>query len=257
MRRLLQSFDRTYVINLRTRADRRAEMDAQLRRIGLNLRADNIQVFDAVRPQDPGGFPSIGARGCFLSHLGVLQDARRRGLSSVLILEDDANFDPGPHCAGVLDCLQRQDWGFFYGGYRVGALPPAQQACVRLQASQEVQATHCLAMRGQELIAALIDYMEAQLRRSPGDPRGGPMHVDGTYSWFRREHPEACTLLAVPPVARQRASRSDVDRPRFLDRAWGIRFVVGKLRSCKNALRQAVLKYGITAELKSMNEPKI
>ena len=37
---------------------------------------------------------SPGAYGCLLSHLQVVRDARKRGLPSLLILEDDVQFDP-------------------------------------------------------------------------------------------------------------------------------------------------------------------
>jgi glycosyl transferase, family 25 len=240
MRQLLDSFDRIFVINLSTRADRRAEMDAQLRRVGLSLASRNVTVFEAVRPEHEGDFPSIGARGCFMSHLGVLKEALRLGLSSVLILEDDADFAPGPHCTEVQACLEQEDWAIFYGGYRVDALPRTRLACVCVPPATAVETAHFIAMRGQVLIASLIAYMEAQLVRPAGDPRGGPMHVDGTYSWFRKEHGRYTTLLAVPPIAFQRASKSDIAELPLLDRAWGLRFVAAKWRSCRNALRQAM-----------------
>jgi len=240
MRQLLESFDRIYVINLRTRPDRRAEMDAQLRRVGLGLAAKNVTLFDAVRPENRGEFASIGARGCFMSHLGVLNQALRSRLSRVLILEDDADFAPGPHCAEVQARLELEDWDIFYGGYRLDAVPPSRLACVRLPSTQRVETTHFIAFRGQELISSLVGYMEAQLRRPAGDPQGGPMDVDGTYSWFRREHGHYTTLLAAPPIAYQRASKSDVlARLPLVDRAWGIRFMAAKWRACRNALRQA------------------
>lgn len=240
MRQLLQSFDRIYVINLRTRADRRMEMDAQLRNTGLSLHDASVQLFEAVRPNEAAGFPSIGARGCFMSHLGVLKDARRRGLSSLLILEDDVDFDPAAQPAGILQGLQREDWSLFYGGHRIDAIAGPGPCCAAVPPEAAVLTTHFVGVRGRDTISALIAYMEAQLQRSRGDPAGGPMHVDGTYSWFRREHPERLTLAAVPPLAYQRASRSDIAAVRTIDRVWGLRFVVRHLRGCRNLLRQKI-----------------
>src|ERR1700722_17359769 len=37
---------------------------------------------------------SAGAYGCLLSHLQVIRDAKKRGLPSLLVLEDDVVFDP-------------------------------------------------------------------------------------------------------------------------------------------------------------------
>lgn len=36
------------------------------------------------------------------------------------------------------------------------------------------------------------------------------MHVDGAYSWFRKDHPFLRTLLADPELGYQRPSRSDI-----------------------------------------------
>jgi GR25 family glycosyltransferase involved in LPS biosynthesis len=74
------------VINLECRKDRRAEMETQLRRIQWDA-----QFFPAVRPPDAGDFQSIGARGCFLSHLAVLKRAALQNDHAV-IMEDDLNF---------------------------------------------------------------------------------------------------------------------------------------------------------------------
>lgn len=51
-----------------------------------------IQWVAACRPHDAGGFPSIGSRGCFLSHLAVLEDASAKGFERILIVEDDVDF---------------------------------------------------------------------------------------------------------------------------------------------------------------------
>jgi len=45
-------------------------MQKELSRIGWRA-----EFFPAVRPETAQGFPWIGARGCFLSHLAVLKSA--------------------------------------------------------------------------------------------------------------------------------------------------------------------------------------
>jgi glycosyl transferase, family 25 len=177
-------FAKAYVINLPSRSDRRREMSAELKRIGLEA-----EWFNAVRPDDRGEFESIGARGCFLSHLGVLR--RSLDLESVLILEDDVNFVRDFRWPKI-----RPDWSIFYGGYR-------------FRPDGDVETTHFVAFRS-NAIRLLVPYMEAQLSRRAGDALGGPMHVDGTYLWFRREHPELVTVLARPELGYQRHSRSDI-----------------------------------------------
>ena len=75
-----------YVINLEDRTDRRAEMEQQLRRVGWQA-----AFVPAIRPADAADFPSVGARGCFLSHLATLN---RPAGGHVLLMEDDLDFVP-------------------------------------------------------------------------------------------------------------------------------------------------------------------
>jgi glycosyl transferase family 25 len=71
---ILDRFEQVRIVNLVDRPDRRREVIAELDRIG--GMAPNISFYDAHRPDDTGGFPSLGARGCFESHLAVLRSAR-------------------------------------------------------------------------------------------------------------------------------------------------------------------------------------
>lgn len=211
---LLRSlFDRVYVINLPDRTDRRREMTAQLERIGL---ADDplVQFFPAVRPADPGDFGSLGERGCFLSHLGALKDAVENGYRSILILEDDVDWTPAALARNArLDALRDTDWGFLHGGR--GHDQAASDGVIRLERldpERELLLGHFIGLRG-AVIVQMVDYLEAMLQRPKGSPEGGPMHVDGAYSWFRRAHPEVAAYICTPSVAQQRSSRSDISVP--------------------------------------------
>lgn len=211
---LLRSlFDRVYVINLPDRTDRRREMTAQLERIGL---ADDplVQFFPAVRPADPGEFGSLGERGCFLSHLGALKDAVEKGYRSILILEDDVDWTPAALARNArLDALRDIDWGFLHGGRgHDRAAADGAISLVRLVPEQELLLGHFIGLRG-AVIGQMVAYLEAMLQRPKGSPEGGPMHVDGAYSWFRRAHPAVAAYVCVPSVAQQRSSRSDISVP--------------------------------------------
>lgn len=111
---------RVFVINLPHRTDRRADMERELRRVGWT-----VEFFPAIRPDGQGDFPSIGARGCFLSHLAVLERAREGRHAHVVILEDDANFaaDFTGRWQRVEDFLGGPDWSLLYAGH---ALPDAR-----------------------------------------------------------------------------------------------------------------------------------
>ena len=86
--------------------------------------------------------------------------------------------------------------------------------------------------------AALLEaaaYLGAMLERKPGDPLGGPMHVDGAYNWFRRAHAHHIAVAAVPELGYQRASRTDIHDLRWFDRWPGVRAAVAVIRRIRNA----------------------
>ncbi len=229
---LLDCFDRIYVISLPERTDRRAEMAVQLSRIGLSWKAPRVHLFPAIRPPDKGKFSSVGAQGCFLSHLAVLKDAHEHGVESVLILEDDVDFSPHlpRDWPAVRDALNSAPWSFFYGGYVVPTPPPATPATTwRIPPATAVQTAHFLAIK-RDSLGSLVAYLEAMLARTAGHIAGGPMHVDGAYSWFRGANPTLLTLASVHQLGIQRASRTDIHDLRWFDRWHGVRGVAQRLR---------------------------
>lgn len=236
--RLFQSVDRVFILNLPDRADRRADMAGELAAIGTSFDDPRIRLFPAIRPDDAAGFPSIGARGCFLSHLAMLREARKDGLDRILILEDDCDFVHGiqTKLPATLDALDAMGWDIFYGGYDLGSASTREGAgakqgktfpisaesadretLIRVAPSTPVRTTHCIGF-GSAAIEPLIPFLEAMLDRPPGSAGGGPMHVDGAYGWFRASRPELACWLASPRLARQRPSRTDIAPPGLLDR---------------------------------------
>lgn len=235
--KLTDYFDQLYVINLPARSDRRKEMTAELRRIGLNFDHPRVQLFPAVCPDDAGPFPSIGARGCFMSHLGILNDASQSGYEKILLLEDDLNFvqDFTQRIEPLLDNLNETAWSVFYGGYRLPsevALKPADGLAL-IPHEIGIQTAHFVGLRG-VAIGKAADYLTTMLGRQPGDPEGGPMHVDGAYSWFRKDNPELATIGACPELGYQRPSRSDIFLLGWKDKIPLVRGLVRRGRKLKN-----------------------
>lgn len=220
--RIFATFDRIYVVNLVERADRRREMAGELARLGTGFDDPRVRLFDAIRPEAAGPFRSVGARGAFLSQLGVLREARAAGHHRILMLEDDCDVVPSiaRRLPPLLDRLDAQDFGFFYGGHdlpeggesldRSGPLALAPPALT-------IRLAHFLGF-GPAAIDRLPAYLEAMLARPQGSAEGGPMDVDGAYNWFRRAHPDLPTWLAMPPLGHQRPSRTDISPPGPLDR---------------------------------------
>lgn len=237
--KLLDYFDQVYVINLTERTDRREEIAVELRRIGLDLKHPQIKLFPAVRPVESLPFPSIGAHGCFMSHLGVLADACLSGFERILVFEDDLNFiqDFAQRIEPLLDNLANTSWSVFYGGYRISSevkLRPANDMAL-IPPDVGVETAHFIGFQ-KPAIGMVLDYLTAMRERKPGDPEGGPMHVDGAFSWFRRDNSELVTIGACPELGYQRPSRSDIFILGWKDKIPLIRVLVRLARKLKNLL---------------------
>ncbi len=229
-------FDRIYIINLPHRMDRRKEMEEQLSKVNLAIDDVHLRFFPAIRPMDPAGFPSLGARGCFMSHLAVLIHARDLGAKNVLIIEDDCNFakDFEIRLAEIHSALQSGAWDLFYGG-ALNEVDAKKLKNSWLDSTQGLMGSHFIAVNG-PCIARLIDYLEAMLKRPDGHPDGGPMHIDGAYSWFRAAHPELKTYLATPELAYQRSSATDIHQRSWYENFPIVGWVLSQVRRAKNKI---------------------
>ncbi len=235
MARLNEQFGLIRVINLRERPDRLREATAQLAALGLAFEPSKVELYEATRPTDPGGFDSLGARGCYTSHLDILRDARDRSVESVLVMEDDCEILPRDRerLERLTSELQHREWGFAYLGHIVprsaGTAPGWQEY------AGPVQTTHLYAVH-RSALPGIVDYLEACLTRPGGHPVGGPMPVDGALTMYRAAHPEVVTLLAQPAVAGQRSSRSDITS-KWWDRLPGVGGVLALASRAKRTLR--------------------
>ncbi|WFS25227.1 glycosyltransferase family 25 protein [Rhizobium rhododendri] len=209
---LLNNFERIRIINLTDRTDRRRDTEIQLRRIGVRVDGDRVAFHAAIRPSCNGGFPSVGAYGCFLSHREVLRDAVDQGVSSVLIFEDDLNFstDYGSKIPACMTALSHKDWSLFYGGHGDISYPSdVKEAVFRVDPSDWVLGAHFIALNGVALkqISAYLDHCLEWIAR---DFATAPHGIDSAYGRFRREYPELLAFAASPVLGYQRSSRSDI-----------------------------------------------
>lgn len=214
-------------------------MCAELHRVGLDDTSPQVTFFPAIRPERPGGFPSVGARGAFLSHLAVLKEARRRGFQRFLVAEDDLCLaeDFCARADRVCAGLSTQEWSIFYGGHRLERQPESvdPNGLAVLDPATQAECAHLMGFRG-DAAEEIIPVFEAILGRDPGDPRGGPMHVDGAYNTYRQQR-NAFTVAVIPELGHQRHSRSDVQHPRWHDRLPVIRTATALARRAANRLR--------------------
>ena len=247
--RLFDHFERTLIVNLPDRADRRRETAAALAPYGVKLsvepptdvvRGGRVAFFAATRPDDAGGFPSRGARGCFLSHLRALTVARDAGWPGVLILEDDAEPLPALAAAGpaLLDELASRPWDVaMLGVMRYGDKPTAGAGVDRkasdaarqwLPLDRPIIGTQSYAV-SETGLPKVIALLEAILGRQAGDPAGGPMHLDGAYYHVAQDG-GVTALVASPSLFGQRLSRSDVAGAKLVDRLPLVRTAAAALR---------------------------
>ena len=231
-------FDGTYIINLAERSDRRREMIQEFRRFGMTDLPTKAEFFTAVKPSNPGKFPSLGARGCFMSHLGVLQAAKAQNLDQILLLEDDATFTKNlvRYQTQLLHELQIIPWDFAYFGHHL-----ATDTDFLLQSyNQPIVQAHFLAIHSR-IFDRLIGFLETILDRPAGHPEGGPMHVDGAYSTFRKQNPDINTVVASIPLGFQRSSRSSIANQSWFDALPVTTNMVSLARRVKNLYRNVTV----------------
>jgi hypothetical protein len=234
MAQLFAMFDEVRIINLIDRSDRRQQMMDQMERLG--GMPGNAAFYEAQRPSDPAGFPNLGARGCFESHLTLLRSAQSAGVESLLILEDDFDFTRSglQRAREIFGALGQSDWSFFYGAHPLS--PEGRVGLSAVPGHVPIQTTSSSPLGGPAL-AALTEFFEGILKRPAGSPDYGPMHVDGAYSVFRRLHPQFATFAAFPPLGHQRSSPSDITPAnRLIDRYSATRGLARSLRSTYNWL---------------------
>lgn len=167
----LETLGQLYVVNLPYRTDRYAEFCEQLSRPGIGPDHPKVRFFPAIRPEDAGEFTSIGARGCFLSHMKVVEIAHSDPDAHVIICEDDLDFTAGfkSRLPGILRVLGDTDWDIFIGGYvsdTVGEVLNRDPLVFRVPPDQELIGSHFYILRG-SAISRLYHFLRAMNARPP------------------------------------------------------------------------------------------
>jgi GR25 family glycosyltransferase involved in LPS biosynthesis len=238
---LLRFFDRVSIVNLPQRRDRRREIEAQLRMIGIDPNHERVEFFPAIRPAAQEDWPTIGARGCFLTHHAILQKARDHRLQNILVLEDDCDFTPSlvTFQEELIGMLAAERWDVVYLGHLLDSFHPdstqARHKPRLIPWSASVPGSHCYALNSTMLDRA-VTFFGLVAERPEGHPLGGPQHYDGALSMLRWQHQDAITLIASPALAVQRSSRSDVTG-RWFDAVPGLRSAAGMSRRLRRRVK--------------------
>lgn len=225
---ILSYFELVSIINLPDRADRRREIESQLNRLGSAANHGSIEFFPAIRVSATDDWPSRGARGCFLSHYTVLKQARERGLRNILVMEDDCEFKPvkAEFEHEIVRTLSESTWDIVYLGHREQSDVSGTPTLISTR--EPISCAHLYAVNG-TLLDRLIRFLEQVMHRPEGHPEGGPQHYDGALTMFRAQNKDVVTLIAVPGLAGQRSSRSDI-HGRWFDQVVGLKTLANGLR---------------------------
>ena len=227
---MFNRFTKTVLINLPERTDRTRDSLAECDKVA----AGPIEIFPAIRPADKGAFRTTGEHGCFLSHKTVWQSSLE--VESLLVLEDDVSFvrDFGKR-VHIVDELP-DDWEFFYAGHdQVPELRVewSSEGLLEVDPMVEFICLHCYAING-PAIPKLLAFAENLLEQSKTS--GFCMTIDGAINIARREL-GLRTYAAIPPLATQRPSRTDVWDPKWFDRIKVLEPVVYGLRKVKGMVK--------------------
>jgi len=213
---LIPFFDQVRIINLASRTDRRRETETEFTGLGHAIDGNRTAFFDAIAPQTANGFPNAAVRGCFLSHLAVLEEAHSAGAAHVLVLEDDIAFVRDIEALGAeaVRQLDGLDWDIAYFGHAQGSRPGAP---TWLPVTGPMQHAHFYAV-SRKALSRMIEFLHIVHDRKPGHPAGGPMHYDGALTTFIEQNPDIQAVYISRNLGYQRPSRTDLHPVSLLDR---------------------------------------
>lgn len=186
-----------FYINLTERADRRAQVEQQLSKVGLT----NFNRFNAIK------LPN-GALGCSMSHLKCLQIAKERNLDHILIVEDDIIFlNPGIFIEQLNKFLQNnKEWDvLLIAGNNVPPYRVVDETCVQVS---WCQTTTGYLIRKQ-YYDTLINNIKEGINMLIREPKNKIMYAIDKY-WLSLQK-KYMWLLLVPLTVSQREGYSNIE----------------------------------------------
>lgn len=246
-------FSRVVCINLDRRPDRWKTFCDGLPDDWPFSRPERIAAVDGQQTKPPPWWTAgRGAWGCYLSHLGVIEDCLRTGTESVLLLEDDAVFCQGfSRLAADWIASLPTDWQCVYlGGQHLHHVRPPRQIAPGVYVPHNVNRTHAWGLRGDGL-RIVRDWLTATdwQKGHHLDHRLGQLHQSGRLrvfcpgKWlvFQRAGQSNISGRAVP----EKHWRGSADiAPRQLQRP--LVAVVGPFRSGTSCVAGVLHRLGVS-----------
>jgi glycosyl transferase family 25 len=194
----IEEFENTFYINLEHRTDRKEHVEKELSNLGIK----NAKRFNAIKMAN-------GAIGCTMSHIKVLQDAKKNGLPYIIICEDDIQFTNPQlfktQINGLLSSGENWDVILIAGNN----LPPytrINEFCVKVN---QCQTTTGYIVKA-SYYDALIDNMREGVKKLMNEPNRHFIYAIDKY-WFSLQQKDKW-LLITPLTVVQRVDYSDIER---------------------------------------------
>jgi len=185
-------------INLNSRPDRKTHIESQLTSVGFST----YERFKAIKT-------SNGAIGCTMSHLKCLMEAREKGLSHLLICEDDTTFlKPEVFKTQLNTFLTKQHpWDVvLLAGNNVLPYQNVDDTCIKVS---HCQTTTCYLVKG-HYFTTLIENIKAGLQLLMKNPNNRFHYAIDKY-WLqlqKRDH----WYLIIPLTVIQLEGYSDIEQ---------------------------------------------
>lgn len=190
---MFDAIERVVYINLDERVDRKLQVQQELLKV---FPAYKIQRFAAIRDD-------VGGIGCTMSHIAVLEMAKREGWRNVLIVEDDFMWAPSIDASSkVLTHLLFSPYdAIVLGGTWVRYDPITLKL-------ESCQTTTAYIVTGDYIDRMLENYNEGlQKLRETGDY---PTYALDQY--WKRLHASGRWYIVMPIMAAQRPGYSDIEK---------------------------------------------
>jgi GR25 family glycosyltransferase involved in LPS biosynthesis len=187
-------------INLDARTDRKMHIEQQLNRVGFN----NFARFKAIKTTN-------GAIGCTMSHLKCLENAREKGLTHLLIFEDDTLFlDPVLFKKQFNSFLLKHKTGtwdvILLAGNNIEPYRTIDETCIKVG---HCQTTTAYLVNG-SYFTKLIDNIKEGLHKFMNDQKNATLYAIDKY-WLTLQKKDRWYLI-TPLTVVQKAGYSDIEQ---------------------------------------------
>lgn len=183
----LDFFDKVYVVNLKSRTDRRLEMQTELDKCGIPF-----EFFDAVKDDN-------GIKGLVESMKLLFREALDKNFENILVLEDDATFlvdNPVAFLKEVLPQLPKTYQLFHFG---LNLLVQPKRISENILKVIDCYSTHsiCYSKEAMRIILEMLNVVPLM-----------------PYDIFIRQEilPRGASYCTFPMLATQRESYSDIEK---------------------------------------------